>query len=138
MDKIIENIKRIVDDESFVEISKEVTDNCVIGYGTVCGKLLYIISDTGKFIDDLYLKKVKHIYELAIKTGAPIVYIMDNQGLKLDDNIKALSYYGDIINRRNLWISFLFSHFSADLPCSFTAWTLWETVSKSFQAVSLK
>lgn len=97
MDKTIENIKKIVDEESFVEISKEVTDNCVIGYGTVCGKLLYIISDTGKFIDEMYLKKVKHIYELAMKTGAPIVYIMNNQGLKLDDNIKALSYYGDII-----------------------------------------
>ena len=73
------------------------TDNCVIGYGTVCNKLLYIISDTGKYIDEMYLKKVKQIYELAIKTGAPIVYIMNNQGLKLDDNIKALSYYGDII-----------------------------------------
>ena len=97
MDKIIENIKRIVDDSSFVEISREVSDNCVIGYGTVCGKLLYVISDTGKFIDEMYLKKVKQIYELAIKTGAPIVYIIDNQGLKLDDNVKALSYYGDII-----------------------------------------
>ena len=97
MDKVIENIKRLVDDGSFVEISKEVTDNCVIGYGTVCGKLLYIISDTGKFIDEMYLKKVKKIYSLAMETGAPIVYIMNNQGLKLDDNIKALSYYGDII-----------------------------------------
>lgn len=97
MDKVIANIKSIVDDGSFVEISREVSDNCVIGYGTVCGKLLYIVSDTGRFIDEMYLKKVKQIYEFAIKTGAPIVYIINNQGLKLDDNIKALSYYGDII-----------------------------------------
>lgn len=98
MVKVIENIKSIVDENSFVEISKEVTDNCVIGYGTVCGKLIYIISDTGKFIDEMYFEKVKRIYELAIKTGAPIVYIINNQGLQLSDKAKALTYYGKIIS----------------------------------------
>ena len=123
MDKTIENIKKIVDEESFVEISKEVTDNCVIGYGTVCGKLLYIISDTGKFIDEMYLKKVKHIYELAMKTGAPIVYIMNNQGLKLDDNIKALLTTGasDTASRLNVY----------DIAGNVWEWTLENTYNTS-------
>lgn len=97
MEKFIENINKMVDEGSFIELSKGVSDTVVIGYGTVCGKLVYVISDTGKYIDEMYLKKVSYIYNLSMKTGAPIVYIINNQGLKLDDNVKSLSYYGEII-----------------------------------------
>ena len=97
MDNVINNINNILDEGSFIELSKDVNENIHIGYGTICSKLVYIISETGSILDESYVEKVIKIYDLAIKMGSPIIYIINNNGIKIDEGVKSLYLYGKIL-----------------------------------------
>lgn len=97
MDKVVNNINNILDEGSFIELSEKVNQNVHIGYGTICQKLVYIIAETGAVLDDLYVEKIKKIYDLAIKMGSPIIYIMDNNGININSGVKNLYLYGEIL-----------------------------------------
>lgn len=73
----------------------------ITGYGCVDGNPVYAFSqDTtvmGAPVGRIHANKIKKVYELAQKTGAPVVGIYDSNGAKLDEGNDALSAYGEIL-----------------------------------------
>lgn len=73
----------------------------ITGYGCVDGNPVYAFSqDTtvmGAPVGRIHAGKIKKVYELAQKTGAPVVGIYDSNGAKLDEGNDALAAYGEIL-----------------------------------------
>lgn len=108
-------IAALLDDNSFVEIGGFVTarntdfnlqakqapaDGVVTGYGTVEGNLVYVYSQDasvlGGTVGEMHAKKIVKLYDLAMKTGAPVVGLIDCAGLRLEEATDALNGFGEI------------------------------------------
>lgn len=101
--------KRLValfDDGSFTEIdafakSADGEVEVVAGFGTVNDNTVYAFSQdvtaNGGAISVAQCAKIKKIYDLAVKTGCPVVGIYDSRGVKISEGFEALSAYGDIV-----------------------------------------
>ena len=110
-----ERIENLLDDNSFVEIGGYVTarstdfnlqaketpaDGVITGYGTIEGKLVYVYSQDasvlGGSIGEMHAEKIVHLYDLALKMGAPVVGFIDCAGLRLQEAADALNGFGKI------------------------------------------
>lgn len=94
-------VKKILDDESFIEISELYEPSVHIGYGTINSKLVYLIVESNSIINRRYVDKVTSLYDKAVQMGAPVLYFIDNVGVDINDNC-SLSYYGNILNKQNI------------------------------------
>lgn len=100
----------LFDDGSFTEIdayakSENSAVEVVAGFGCVYGMPVYAFSQdvsvSGGAISKAQGNKIKKIYELATKTGAPVIGIYDSNGVKLSQGIEALASYGDMLRLSN-------------------------------------
>lgn len=108
-------IASLLDENSFVEIGGMVTarntdfnmqtketpaDGCVTGYGVIEGNLVYVYSqDAGVLngsVGEMHAKKIANLYDLALKTGAPVIGLIDSAGLRLQEATDALNAFGEI------------------------------------------
>ncbi|MCR5508637.1 MAG: carboxyl transferase [Lachnospiraceae bacterium] len=108
-------INSLLDENSFVEIGAMVTarstdfnmdpkaapaDGVVTGYGLIDGSLVYVYSQDasvmGGSIGEMHAKKIVSLYKLAMKTGAPVIGLIDSTGLRLMEATDALSSFGHI------------------------------------------
>ena len=108
-------IQALVDENSFVEIGALVTkrntdfnldeksvpdDGVVTGYAIINDKPVYIYSqdvdELNGSIGEMHAKKIVNIYNLAIKTGTPVVGLLDSAGLRLQEATDALAAFGAI------------------------------------------
>jgi acetyl-CoA carboxylase carboxyltransferase component len=55
----------------------------------------------GAAVGRLHVQKINKVYDLAFKTGAPVVGIFDSNGAKLDEGNDALAAYGEILMKTN-------------------------------------
>lgn len=109
-------IDSLLDANSFVEIGGLVTaratdfnlsaketpsDGVITGYGTIGGSLVYIYSQDvkvlGGTIGEMHAKKIARVYELAEKTGAPVIGLIDCGGVRLEESTDALDALGSIM-----------------------------------------
>jgi acetyl-CoA carboxylase carboxyltransferase component len=110
-----QRINALLDENSFVEIGALVTarstdfnlkqeetpsDGVVTGYGVIDGNLVYVYSQDasvlGGSIGEMHAKKIVRLYELAIKTGSPVIGLIDSAGLRLQEATDALNAFGEI------------------------------------------
>lgn len=110
-----ERINSLLDDHSFVEIGALVTkrntdfnlqqketpaDGVITGYGIIDGNLVYVYSQDSNSMNgtvgEMHAKKISHIYDLALKVGAPVIGLIDSAGLRLQEATDALNAFGDI------------------------------------------
>lgn len=101
--------KRLVslfDDGVFTEIdafakSSNGDVEVVAGFGTVNGAPVYAFSQdvsvNGGAVSVAQCAKIKKIYDLASKTGCPVVGIYDSNGMDLKAGFEGLSAYGEIV-----------------------------------------
>ncbi len=108
-------IASLLDANSFVEIGAQVTarstdfnldamkapsDGVITGYGTIDGNLVYIysqdVSVLNGTIGEMHAKKITQIYRLALKTGAPVIGLLDCGGIRLEEASDALAALGSI------------------------------------------
>lgn len=108
-------INMLLDDNSFVEIGAGVTaratdfnikanktpsDGVVTGYGVIEGNLVYVYSQDaavlGGSIGEMHAKKITKLYDLALKTGAPVIGLIDCSGLRLQESTDALNGFGEL------------------------------------------
>ena len=106
----------LLDANSFVEIGGMVTarstdfnlsaaqtpsDGVITGYGTIDGSLVYIYSQDasvlGGSVGEMHANKIARIYQLARRTGAPIVGLIDCSGIRLEESTDALAALGRIM-----------------------------------------
>ncbi len=112
-----QRILSLLDENSFVEVGSDVRarstdfnakptdapgDGVITGYGTVEGRLVYVYSQDAKSlggsIGEMHAKKIVNIYRLAVKTGYPVVGILDSTGLRINESTDALNSMGRIMS----------------------------------------
>ena len=108
-------ILSLLDQGSFVEIGGRVTarntdfnlqnkelpsDGVITGYGTINESLVYVYSQDasvlGGSIGEMHAKKIVKIYDLAMKTGAPVIGLVDCAGLRIQEATDALNAFGEV------------------------------------------
>ena len=108
-------ITSLLDANSFVEIGKSVTarstdfnmtetkapsDGVITGSGVIDGNLVYVYSQDASVLNgtvgEMHAKKISALYDLAMKTGAPVIGLVDCAGLRLQEATDALEAFGSI------------------------------------------
>ena len=114
-------IESLLDENSFVEIGALVTaratdfnlkqtetpsDGVVTGYGVINGNLVYVYSQDASVLNgsvgEMHAKKIANLYDLALKTGAPVIGLIDSAGLRLQEATDALNAFGEIYLKQTL------------------------------------
>lgn len=104
--KALKRLEALFDDGSFTEIdafakSANGEVEVVAGYGTINDCAAYAfsqdISIDGGAVSVAQCAKIKKIYDLASKTGCPVVGVYDSNGVKLKEGFEVLSAYGDVV-----------------------------------------
>ena len=117
----MERINLLLDDNSFVEIGAQVTkrstdfnlqgksvpgDGVITGYGVIDGNIVYVYSQDasalGGSIGEMHAKKIAQIYDLALKTGAPVIGLVDCAGLRLQEATDALAGFGTLYLKQTM------------------------------------
>lgn len=110
-----DRIAALVDENSFVEIGANITrrstdfnmqeksvpaDGVVTGYGLIQNNPVYIYSQDASAmngtIGEMHAGKIAHVYELAMKTGVPVIGLIDCAGMRLQESTDALAGFGKI------------------------------------------
>ena len=116
-----QRINALLDENSFVEIGALVTaratdfnlkqaetpsDGVVTGYGVIDGNLVYVYSQDASVMNgtvgEMHAKKIANLYDLALKTGAPVIGLIDSAGLRLQEATDALNGFGEIYMKQAL------------------------------------
>ena len=114
-------ITSLLDANSFVEIGKSVTarstdfnmtekkapsDGVITGYGVIDGNLVYVYSQDASVLNgtvgEMHAKKISALYDLAIKTGAPVIGLVDCAGMRLQEATDALEAFGGIYYKQTM------------------------------------
>ena len=114
-------IAALLDENSFVEIGARVTarstdfnletkkapgDGVMTGYGLIDGNLVYVYSQDasvlGGAVGEMHAKKIVNLYHMAMKTGAPVIGLIDSAGLRLEEATDALNAFGRIYHNQAL------------------------------------
>ncbi len=100
----------LFDEGTFVELDSlakvgEDGSGVVTGYGYVDGNLVYAFAQdsgvAGGALGRVHASKIKKIYEMAAKTGCPVVAMYDSNGVRIDEGNEALSAYGELLACQN-------------------------------------
>ncbi len=93
---------------SFGKSVKAFGDGVVTGYGRVNGRLVYAYSQDfnvlGGSLGSRHAAKIVKIQDMALKTGSPVVGLIDSGGARIQEGITGLNGYGDIF-KRNVYSS---------------------------------
>ncbi len=110
-----QRITALLDENSFVEIGARMTaratdfnlkqtetpsDGVITGYGVIDGSLVYVYSQDASVLNgsvgEMHAKKIVNLYRLALKTGAPVIGLIESAGLRLQEATDALNGFGEI------------------------------------------
>jgi len=116
-----QRITALLDENSFVEIGGLVTaratdfnlkpnetpsDGCITGYGVINGNLVYVYSQDASVLNgtigEMHAKKITNLYDLAMKTGAPVIGLIESAGLRLQEATDALAAFGEIYLKQTM------------------------------------
>ena len=119
--KASQRIAALLDDNRFVEIGGLVTaratdfnlkpnetpsDGCITGYGVINGNLVYVYSQDASVLNgtigEMHAKKITNLYDLAMKTGAPVIGLIESAGLRLQEATDALAAFGEIYLKQTM------------------------------------
>lgn len=112
-----EQVRALFDPSTFVELgayTKRITtefdskgdassefEGVITGYGAIDGRLVFaFFQDPSRMKGALgaaHAKKICHLYDMALKNGAPVIGLFASAGAKIAEGIDALSGYGAIM-----------------------------------------
>jgi len=91
---------------SFGKTVQAFGDGVVTGFGKVNGRLVYAFSQDfnvlGGSLGSQHAAKIVKMQDLALKTGSPIVGLIDSGGARIQEGISSLNGYADIFKRNVL------------------------------------
>lgn len=105
-----ERLLTLFDPDSFVEIGALVKTGCdgsgvITGYGLIEGCPVYAFSqdstEKSGAVGAAHGSKLKKIYDLALKTGGPVVGIYDSDGAAVEEGLDAMAAYGEMLRQSN-------------------------------------
>ncbi len=113
-------ILKLVDEKSFMELGSQVTarstdfnmdskkapsDGVITGYGLIDDNLVYVYSQDSSVLNgtigEMHAKKIVHLYNMAMKMGAPIIGFLDCAGIRLQESVDALEAMGAIYAKKS-------------------------------------
>lgn len=116
-----QRITALLDENSFVEIGAQVcarstdfnlkqtqtpSDGVITGYGVIGGSLVYVYSQDASVLNgsvgEMHAKKIANLYDLALKTKAPVIGLIESAGLRLQEATDALNGFGEIYKKQVL------------------------------------
>ena len=103
----------LLDYGSFMEIGEAVTarltdfytpgtqdkpsDGVITGYGTIDGQLVYVFSQDvavlGGTYGEMHGQKINRLYQMAMKTKAPIIGFLDCHGFRIEEGLDSLDKF---------------------------------------------
>lgn len=114
-----DRIVTLLDDNSFVEVGALVTkrstdfnlmqkeapsDGVITGYGVIFGRSVYVYSQNVKVLNgtmgEMHARKIIHLYDMALKVGAPVIAFIDCAGLRLEEATDALAGFGEVFAKQ--------------------------------------
>lgn len=115
-----DRIESLVDENSFVEVGANITkrstdfnmqeksvpaDGVITGYGLIQNNPVYVYSQDASSLNgtigEMHAKKIAHVYELAMKTGVPVIGLIDCAGMRLQESTDALAGFGQIYKMKS-------------------------------------
>ena len=109
-------VESLLDDDSFVEIDalarhrstdfgrehdRPATDGVVTGYGTIAGRKVCVFSQDITVFDgtlgEVFGEKLTKVYDLATKTGTPIIGFYESAGPRVQEGIVTLAMYAQLM-----------------------------------------
>ncbi len=132
-----ERIEVLLDPDSFEEIDSFAEHRCgnfcmqeeicpgdgvITCFGTINGRRVFVCSQDftvmGGSLGEVHARKITKIQDLALKTLAPIIFINDSGGARIQEGVDALAGYGEIFSR-NVKASGLIPQISVIMgPCA--------------------
>ena len=113
-----ERIELLVDEGSFAELDEFVThqstkfnmadnkpygDGVITGYASVEGRSIFLYSQDftvfGGSLGRAQASKICKVMDMALKTGSPIIGMLDSGGARIQEGVDSLAGYGDIFFR---------------------------------------
>ena len=103
-----ERIAKVADAGSFVELfalvsNKEEGAGVVTGYATIDSRPVYLFAQDftvhGGAMGELQSKKIVKLLEMAQKTGAPVLALLDSAGVRIDEGAIAMGAYAEIYQK---------------------------------------
>ena len=113
--KARQRVQSLLDANSFVEIGAlvkaratdfntapagEASDGVITGYGLIDGRLVYVYSQDadvlGGSIGEMHARKITGLYRMAMRTGAPVIGLIDSAGIRLQEGADALDAFGAV------------------------------------------
>lgn len=116
----LSRIESILDENSFVELFSLVTrrntdfnallnegsggnDGVITGHGLINGELCFVFAQDPSVmkgsIGEMHAKKIRDLFDMALKVGAPIVGILDSSGIRLSESLDSIEAVGSIIRK---------------------------------------
>lgn len=103
-------------DVSFGKGSSVFGDGVITGFGSVNGRLVYAFAQDfnvlGGSLGSVHAAKIVKIQDLALKTGSPVVGMIDSGGARIQEGVASLAGYAQIF-RRNVLSSGVIPQISA-------------------------
>lgn len=108
--KAFQRLQTLFDEGTFVEIDSFVKSGdsyaeAVAGFGSVDGCPVYAFAQNsdiaGGAMSKAQAAKIRKVYDLAAKTGAPVVGLYDSVGARLKEGSDMLASYGDLLIASN-------------------------------------
>ena len=91
-------IEKLVDAQSFSQIGAHLScDNVVAGFATIDTRPCYIYSQYGPVTPN-HAAKISQLYKMALSMGAPMISILDSEGIQVESGMEVLAAYGEIFS----------------------------------------
>lgn len=116
-----ERIEALCDDDSFIEVNDFMTsraidfdmdkkkclgDGVVTGYGTIHGRIAFVASQdftvNGGSLGEAQAMKICQIMDKALDMKAPLIFINDSGGARIEEGIDSLAGYAGIFYRNTM------------------------------------
>ena len=114
-----ERIDLLLDPGTFREIGSMTTqlnppegdetlgDGVVTGYGSVDGRTVYVYAQDftvqGGSLGEIHAQKICRVMDLAVKTGSPIIGMIDSGGARIQEGVRSLGGYAEIFRRNAIY-----------------------------------
>ncbi|MDR2899033.1 MAG: hypothetical protein LBU94_01820 [Clostridiales bacterium] len=94
--KAVARVETLVDSGSFSQLEAYVKDSGVVtGFALVDNRVCYVYSQFGP-VNRAHASKIANVYNMAQAAGAPVIGLLDSNGMDISEGMDTLNAYGKI------------------------------------------
>ncbi len=93
-------------DEMGINAEKAPGDGVVTGFGQIDGRTVYVFAQDftvqGGSLGEMHARKICRVMDLAVKSGAPVIGMLDSGGARIQEGVRSLGGYAEVFKRNAL------------------------------------